>query len=308
MRTIVRLGLLLAAACTCQLSAFAAVPANMLLLGAAQANDAIVAVGERGTILYSVDEGTTWQAATTPTTSTLTAVSFQAKGRLGWAVGHEGLVLITQDGGRSWSRAWQSDNLEDSFLDVCAIDNATVLAVGAYGLGLRSDDAGATWRRVSIQESDSHLNRITQSPNGDLYIAGERGTLLHSIDKGTTWTPMSTTYDGSFYGVLPLKSGVLLAYGLRGHAFRSADSGANWVTISTASDSLLACALETREGRLFVAGQARTLLISEDDAHSFSAPATVPAPATAFLLATPSDHILAFGEGGVRVLNSPPHE
>lgn len=288
--------------CVFALSASATSPANMLLLGAAHSVAGIVTVGERGSILISTDEGESWNALPSPTTATLTAVSFAADGRHGWAVGHDAIILATSDGGRTWTKARQGENLEDSFLDVCAIDDSTVIAVGAYGFALRSADAGQTWQSLSAQDDDSHLNRITRAPAGHLYLAGERGTLLRSDDQGETWEPIPTPYDGSLYGVLPLRSGALLAYGLRGHAYRSEDGGETWEAITTGSESLLACALETQSGTVLLAGQARTLLKSKDDAQTFSAPDSVPAPATAFLLETPSGRVLAFGEGGVRHL------
>lgn len=288
--------------CLFTAGAVAASAANMLLLGAAHSNAGIVAVGERGSILVSTDEGESWRQVAAPTTATLTALSFAPDGERGWAVGHDAIILQTQDGGRTWTQSWQGENLEDSFLDVCAVDATTVLAVGAYGFAMRSNDAGESWHPFSPQDDDSHLNRLTRAPDGRLYLAGERGTLLRSEDAGETWDPVPTPYDGSFYGVLPLQSSALLAHGLRGHAYRSEDDGESWSPVETNSESLLACAMETRTGTVLLAGQARTLLQSKDDAQRFAAPSAVPAPATAFLVETSAGRVLAFGEGGARFL------
>ena len=77
--------------------------ARAVLLGAALAGTRIVAVGERGIVLWSDDGGARWQQAQVPTSVTLTAVRF-ADPRTGWATGHGGTVLGTQDGGQSWQR------------------------------------------------------------------------------------------------------------------------------------------------------------------------------------------------------------
>src|SRR5574340_1818382 len=64
-----------------------------LLLGLARAGNAVVAVGQRGHILWSDDAGGHWQQAAVPVSSDLVAVSFPTP-KIGWAVGHDGVVQI----------------------------------------------------------------------------------------------------------------------------------------------------------------------------------------------------------------------
>ena len=129
------------------LFATVAIPANALaprtlLLDGAFAGPDIVAVGERGTIIRSVDHALTWETVAAVTTATLTGVAFAEDGKHGWAVGHDALILATTDAGRSWHKQWQGSNLSDSFLDVLVLTPTDVIAVGAYGLFLRSADGG----------------------------------------------------------------------------------------------------------------------------------------------------------------------
>ena len=73
-----------------------------LLLGVTRAGKRLVAVGEYGDILLSDDEGQSWhQAKKVPTTVTLTAVDF-VDDKTGWAVGHDTVILKTEDGGETW--------------------------------------------------------------------------------------------------------------------------------------------------------------------------------------------------------------
>ncbi|MES2693446.1 MAG: YCF48-related protein, partial [Verrucomicrobiota bacterium] len=217
---------------------------RMLLLDAAFTADALIAVGERGTILRSTDQAATFQPIASPTPTTLTAVSFAPASSLGWAVGHDALILATTDAGKTWSRQYQGENIQDSFLDVLALDAQRVLAVGAYGLCVVTIDAGKTWARRKLSDDDYHLNRLSRGPTGTLYLAGEHGTLLRSTDAGATWSKIPTPYEGSFYGILPLTERAILAYGLRGHAYRSIDDGATWTQIPTPSPVLLATAAQ----------------------------------------------------------------
>src|SRR6266446_13005 len=59
---------------------------HVMLLGIAVAGERLVAVGERGVIIWSDDAGTTWSQAQVPVSVTLTAVAF-ADARQGWVVG-----------------------------------------------------------------------------------------------------------------------------------------------------------------------------------------------------------------------------
>jgi photosystem II stability/assembly factor-like uncharacterized protein len=284
-----------------------AVRASMLLLDGASAGSSVVAVGERGTALISNDRGNSWRRASTPTRATLTGVSFPpvAMPRRGWAVGHEAEILVSVDRGLTWARQFQGKNRTDSFLDVIALDERVAIAVGAYGLYVRTEDGGATWTPRRIREDDAHLNRISAGPTGKLYIAGEAGTLLRSTDKGASWRGLKSSYQGSFYGILPLAENLLIAHGLRGHVFRSEDDGATWREISTPAPVLLACALRIPGKGLLLAGQARTLLLSRDEGATFSAAGQPPTTAIAELLDLGNGRVLAFGEAGATTLKLP---
>ncbi|MDD2736331.1 MAG: YCF48-related protein [Desulfuromonadaceae bacterium] len=72
-----------------------------LLNGVAVAGKRLICVGQRGHILYSDDRGKKWTQANVPVSSDLLAVSFPSPLQ-GWAVGHDGVVLHSSDGGSSW--------------------------------------------------------------------------------------------------------------------------------------------------------------------------------------------------------------
>lgn len=281
------------------------VPANMLLLDGVRVGDAVVAVGERGTILRSADSGRTWQDAPSGTFAALTAVAFAPDARHGWAVGHDATLLATDDAGATWHKAWQNENPELSFLDVCAVDARHVIAVGAYGLFLETTDGGQTWAQRKVLADDMHLNRITRGPDGTLYLAGERGTLLRSIDAGQTWTALPAPYEGSFYGILPLGPHSLLAYGLRGRLYHSSDDGETWEIIATPQPTLLATALPLPDNVIVFAGQSRSFRVSRDGGRTVTAWNTPLTAAVAELLIAPDGGLLAFGEAGATRLALP---
>lgn len=274
----------------------------MLLLDAALVGNDVIAVGDRGTVVRSQDEGKTWTKSESRTFATLTAVSFAPESvtGIGWAVGHDALILGTTDGGRTWTVRYQGPNLQDSFLDVLALDATHVIAVGAYGVCVVTTDAGQTWTRRELSREDVHFNRITRGPSGTLYVAGERGTLLRSSDRGLTWATIPAPYEGSFYGVLPLGPRLLLAHGLRGHVYQSSNDGESWTPVSTPAPALYAAAVRLRNGHILLAGNAPTLAQSIDQGRTFVvSPGS--AGALAELLQLPGGEVLAVGEAGVTI-------
>ncbi len=301
-------GLLCVLALAGSLSVRAAQPSpDTLLLDGAVIGSEVIVVGERGTISRSVDNALTWQPVPSSVGATLTGLSFAPgdPARQGWAVGHDAVILTTSDGGRTWAKQFQGENLQDSFLDVLALDAHRVIAVGAYGLYLATTDAGKTWTRRKLTADDYHFNRLSRGPTGALFLAGEHGTLLRSTDDGTQWTAIPTPYEGSFYGILPLDPQRLLAHGLRGHLYRSVDGGAKWEQVPTPQPTLVAAALKMRSNYIVLGGQARGLMVSRDFGRSF---ALFPELTTAVaeLLELSNGMVLALGEGGATILTVTP--
>lgn len=74
-----------------------------LLNGVAVAGTRLICVGQRGHILYSDDQGRKWIQANVPVSSDLVAVYFPSPQK-GWAVGHDGVVLHSSNGGSSWTK------------------------------------------------------------------------------------------------------------------------------------------------------------------------------------------------------------
>jgi photosystem II stability/assembly factor-like uncharacterized protein len=303
LRTILALSFIWAAVWLSGLAA-SPLPSGLLLAGAVQ-DSTVLVVGERGAIHRSTDGGNTWVASTAPVRVMLTGVAFAPAGRQAWAVGHEAVVLGSSDRGATWTVQFRAPNPQDSLLDIIALSEGHVLAVGAYGLCVESLDGGKTWQRRRLIADDVHFNRITRGPTGELYLAGERGTLLRSRDAGATWQPLHAPYDGSFYGVLPLDRRTLLAHGLRGRLFRSADDGATWRPVDTGSTGLLAASLQLKGNFLLVGGSIRGLLVSRDYGATFVSLPGAPTAALSALLQLPDGRILALGEDGAVALPAP---
>lgn len=276
--------------------------ASSLLLDVARAGDRLVAVGERGHVLVSDDAGATWIQSVAPTRATLTAVDF-VDARLGWAVGHDAVIIRTRDGGTTWERVYQAPEEELPLLDVWFEDASRGLAIGAYGYFLRTTDGGSTWSRAQVSEDDFHLNHIADHGGGRLYIAAEAGIIYRSEDTGRTWEELPSPYEGSFFATVPLGGEALLAGGLRGHLFRSDDGGNTWRELETGVESLLTDGLRLDSGLVVVAGLAGSVLVSSDGGESFALHQQPDRRGISAMTTTPAGDLVVAGEDGVHVIS-----
>jgi len=236
-----------------------------MLLDITRAGDTLVAVGERGHIVRSTD-GENWkQAKEVPTRSTLTSV-FSAGDRL-WAGGHDAVIITSEDGGETWTRQFFDPDRQQAVMDIYFTDENNGVAIGSYGLSLRTRDGGHTWEDALVdEENDFHLNALVRFSDGRRLIAGEAGYSYRSFDDGETWEAIDMPYQGSMWGALKTNGGCVLFYGLRGHIMESCDFGASWTELESGSNSSISAAAE-HNGLVLFAANSGTVLIRDDGGH-----------------------------------------
>jgi photosystem II stability/assembly factor-like uncharacterized protein len=209
--------------------------ARSLILDIAESKDRAVAVGERGHILVSESRRDWRQIANVPTRSTLTAVA--AVGDHVWAVGHEGLILHSADGGLTWERQRVAPFDKNSIdltngaplLDVLFLDEQRGYAIGAYSLMLVTLDGGKTWEQQNVLgKTDDEI--LTQQSEDNSTINEENWTfdqddLALDEESDPHLNSIAQTADGSFFMVAE-----------RGAAFRSTDGAQTWERIQLPYD------------------------------------------------------------------------
>jgi photosystem II stability/assembly factor-like uncharacterized protein len=306
--------------------------AHALLIGLASAGERLVAVGDRGVVVFSDDKGKSWvQADLVPTQALLTGVCF-FDAQHGLAVGHDEVILATADAGRTWKRTHYAPEAQQPLLDVWCGGGGHAIGIGAYSTYLTSEDGGATWTArkftpgsaqpragvagsakstapvaASAADEDNagggyHLNRIVAATPTRLYIAAEAGHLYRSDDAGASWVTLASPYRGSFFGVLPLEADAVLAFGLRGNLYRSDDAGASWQKIDTGTVQLLDGAARFDTGGIAVAGLSGVLLVSRDGGHSFTLQQQRDYTGLSAVVSVGDDELAAVGDDGTKVI------
>lgn len=291
-------------------AARSALASRALLNGLARAGDRVVAVGQRGHIVYSDDTGKSWRQAEVPVSSDLVAVSFPTATD-GWAVGHDGVVLHTKDGGQSWTtqldgRRLGEQGAENPFLDVWFRDADNGYIVGAFGLVFRTADGGAHWEPIqNIVENPKALHLYAVRGIGpDVYIAGEQGLLLKLAQGDTTFRALELPYKGTLFGVTG-SGQTIIAHGLRGTVLRSTDGGHQWQQVPTGLQVGLTASTRDSDGRLLIVSQAGHILASRDDGASFKpVPVAGALPAAAVTVAATGTLVVA-GPRGAQSLQLP---
>lgn len=312
--------------------------AKSLKLAVARVGDDFVAVGDRGHVLISRDQGRSWTQARTPTRALLTGIHFHDR-ELGWVVGHDAVILRTEDGGDTWCRVHFAPELEFPLFDVWFADELNGFAVGAYGYFLRSSDGGLTWQEemlalVEDEEdeeaidndewpdddaadddwanddwgddwlddemvADLHMNRIVSDAEGRLYIMAEAGTVFRSDDQGMSWRMLELPYDGSMFGAVAPDRRSLLVFGLRGNVFRTWDGGESWREVTVPVDTSLFGGGRTADGGVIIVGMAGVMLISREG-DRFRLVQRGDRAALVSAIATDDAAVIVVGEPGVQ--------
>jgi photosystem II stability/assembly factor-like uncharacterized protein len=164
------------------------VPTRNLLLGGWFLNSARGwLVGAGATLLQTADGGETWRTGTlvgVPVAASagntnerrvrFTAANF-VDNRRGWAVGTEGRVFATRDGGRTWGA--QKSNVSADLFDVKFLDEFEGWAAGSQGTLIHTTDGGEHW--TLIPSGTTHaLERLCFVGRTHGWVVGFGGTII----------------------------------------------------------------------------------------------------------------------------------
>ncbi|RQP23703.1 WD40/YVTN/BNR-like repeat-containing protein [Piscinibacter terrae] len=223
--------------------------ASSVLLGVSAAGARLVAVGERGIVVGSDDRGASWTQSVLPLSSTLTGVHFPTA-QHGWAVGHDGVILHSADGGLTWVKQLDGNMTNTMLLAAAterekqanAANDANAIKQAAHAL----EDAKAAAKFGPSRP----LLAVWFRNEREGFAAGSYGLLLHTEDAGAHWALWSGRVDNPdgyhFNSLMPTASGALLMAGEAGRVYRSTDGGATWETSNTGYKGQLYGALGVR--------------------------------------------------------------
>ena len=204
------------------------------------AGERVVMVGDLGRIAYSDDQGQTWQQAEVPVSVMLTAVDFPTP-ELGWAVGHDGVILHSRDGGATWQMKMEGNQINtivrdqiEELVRKAEAELADAEEADREDLEYRLEDLG-----FFLNDAEMAVEEGATRPFMDLYFQDEKygivigsfGIIFRTRDGGQSWEPLVDRMDnpdGFHYYSITRSGDCLFIAGEVGMLFRSDDNGESW--------------------------------------------------------------------------------
>lgn len=229
-------------------------------------NGRLVAVGERGTIVVSENNGQSWRITHGDDKDPVTLTNINAlTDDLLLAVGHDSVMLRSVDGGLNWELVMRDSEAGEPFMGTWSADGKNIFAYGSFGKFLVSTDAGKTFVAQELDIFGEHLNAMAGDDEGTRIMVGEMGLVLRSFDGGAAWHKIDPFYQGSLFGVAHLNGTRWVAYGMRGHVFFSSNNGDSWTKVDIGSElPLYGHAVSSNGKNMVIVGTAGVLVSLND--------------------------------------------
>ena len=204
----------------------------------------LVAVGAHGSIIWK--ESDNWEQAKVDTSVLLTSVAF-ADEENGWATGHHGVIIKTEDGGKTWKR--QLDGFELMTLEKRYFEQRIEKLKEELESTDDEDVIGELeWQLEELQFQISNIEVAQEEgpskPFLDLYAKdnqtvfaiGAYGTFLKTENGGENWQVISSRLEnpgGYHLNTIFGQGDDLYIVGEAGLAFASHDGGESWETLDS---------------------------------------------------------------------------
>ncbi|MEM5432803.1 WD40/YVTN/BNR-like repeat-containing protein [Cupriavidus oxalaticus] len=224
---------------------------------------------------------TTWAAKPAHTWSAATHMMLLDATRAGRrivAVGEHGIVLLSDDEGKTYRQA-RSVPVSATLSAVTFVDDKHGWVVGQWGVILATRDGGETWEKQRMDTAaDQPLFSVRFTNDHDGIAVGLWSLMLQTHDGGKTWTkttlpkpPDGGKADRNLYHVFADQKGALYISAEQGIVLKSNDGGANWSYQATGGKGSLWSGVAMPDGRIVVGGLLGSLFQSADGGATWSA-------------------------------------
>lgn len=248
-------------------------------------------------ILKSTNGGINWKVQSSAYFSALSFVD----SKLGYAVGINGRISKTADGGTTWTA--QTSSVTKYLVSADFVNSEIGYVGGELGTLLKTSNGGANWSKqtsgtlhdiISIRFTDATtgyaLTKSSGSYNGSvikttdgganwkqvrstgalgmqvyhpdtIYLVGTNGNFVYSYDGGTSWTTKSTGVTKNLTSVLFTDGNFGVAVGDEGTIVKTTDGGKSWTKETPLTTNNLKQLSLSSSGNIIASGASGTLLL-----------------------------------------------
>jgi photosystem II stability/assembly factor-like uncharacterized protein len=238
----------------------------------------VILAAPAGAAVSTNQSGWLW-GSPEPQGNFLTAIEFG--GGTGYAAGHFGTLLRTNDGGSTWGTVRTGQTLDFAYLEMIDSDSVVVASQCA---ARRTDDGGRTFRRLAFTSNERTCRRPVYDisfPTADVgYLLTADSRMLRTADGGRSFSQRTAvpSDQGFAAGLMFRNESNGLAATAGGNVFRTVNGGEDW-TREFDGDAPLNEVL-FRETFAVAVGDGGTFLASSDGGDTWTRPASDPgAPA-----------------------------
>ncbi|MEO0108391.1 MAG: YCF48-related protein, partial [candidate division WOR-3 bacterium] len=150
----------------------------------------------------------------------------------GFAVGQNGVVVLTTDGGQSWDVR----NLVGGELQgVCVTSESVAYAVGTGGTIMRTGDGGRTWTALpsGVMQGIAGVDFPSESLG---YVCGENGMILKTRNYGDTWEVQNSHVAERLQAIQFKSPNAGYAVGANAKVVKTTNGGNNWMPVMLPGD------------------------------------------------------------------------
>lgn len=182
-------------------------------------------------------------------------------------MGDEGTILLTTDGGASWTA--RESGTSRNVYSVCfanALDGLAVggeigwLGTGGNGIVLRTSDGGVTWSKQDGDWSGHCLGSVFSLGYKTITIVGNDGSIFHTTDGGSKWTQQESGTTNNLFSVCFQNISTGIAVGFNGTILRTTDEGTTWSLKETETNSNLYSVSFSDARNCIIVGENGTIL------------------------------------------------
>ena len=181
------------------------------------------------------------------------------------AVGERGHVLLSEDGGSTWTQVRAPTR--SLLTAVAMVDEIHGWIVGHDAVILYSADGGRTWTRQFFAPGwEAPLFDVWFEDTNHGLAIGAYGLVLETHDGGRSWIRRSIDEnEPHFYAITNAPDGTLYLVGEFGAAFLSRDRGQTWMALNSPYKGSFFGALALSDGTLVAFGLRGNLYRSENN-------------------------------------------